>query len=203
MADDFTQLTTPDYGNILGREQFIDFSIKPLWLPMPSISGPAYTVQLSAGDHLMMHAAIYQAPPGSIIVVDGVDCQFAVAGGNVCAVAQQRGIKGFIVDGVIRDLAEVQASKFPVFARGVFPVPGSKNCFHPLAQPINCGGVMVETGDIIVADIDGIAVIPQASASEVFSKAKAKADKEASMSLAQWRQNHESRIEQALRKAQQ
>lgn len=203
MTDDFGQLITPDYGNVLGREQFIDFAIKPLWQSMPSISGPAYTVQLSAGDHLMLHAAIYQAPPGSIIVVDGVDCQLAVAGGNVCAIAQQRGIKGFIIDGVIRDLAEIQELEFPVFAKGVFPVPGTKTCFHPLAQPITCGGVRVETGDIIVADIDGIAVIPKANASDIFSKAKAKADQEASMSLAQWRQQHEHRIEQALLKAQQ
>ncbi|QLE84591.1 RraA family protein [Shewanella sp. Scap07] len=201
MDVDFSAIATPDYANVLGREHFIDYRIHPLWAKMPAISGPAFTVQLSAGDHLMMHAAIYQAPAGAIIVVDGVDDRFAVAGGNVCAVAQQRGIKGFIVDGVIRDVNEVAEMQFPVFARGVFPVPGSKHCYSELAQPICCGGVKVNSGDIIVADNEGIAVLPKETAIEVYQAAKAKADKEAAMTLSQWQANHQLRIEAALKTA--
>jgi regulator of RNase E activity RraA len=126
MAQDFSKLATTDYGNVLSREHFVDFAIRPLWSGMPSIFGEAYTVQLASGDHLMLHSAIYEAPQGSILVIDGVDCKNAVAGGNVCAIAKQRGIKGFIIDGVIRDLGEIEEMKFPVFAKGVFPVPGKK-----------------------------------------------------------------------------
>lgn len=126
MKQDFSTLATTEYGNILGNQYFMDFNIGPLWQDMPRICGEAFTVQLAAGDNLMLHSAIYEAPKGSIIVVDGVDSEYAVAGGNVCAVAKRRGIKGFIIDGVIRDLAEITDMKFPVFAKGVHPVPGKK-----------------------------------------------------------------------------
>ncbi|MDA8622057.1 RraA family protein [Psychrosphaera sp.] len=194
----FESLSPTDYANVLPRTQFIDFSIYSLLQTPNRIAGPAFTVQLIAGDHLMMHAAIYDAPKGSIIVVDGVDSDFAVAGGNVCAVAQKRGVKGFVVDGVVRDVEEIKENSFPVFAKGVFPVPGSKKVKLPLNQPIVCGGVTVNPGDIIVADSEGIAVIPQDTASEVYEKAKRKADAEQKMSLEEWQANHEHRIKEAL-----
>ncbi|QTH63911.1 RraA family protein [Psychrosphaera ytuae] len=198
----FDSLSPTDYANVMPRCQFIDHSIQPLLSPTPRVSGPAFTVQLTPGDHLMMHVAIYQAPPGSIIVVDGVNCDFAVAGGNVCAVAQQRGIKGFVVNGVIRDVEEVREMGFAVFAKGVFPVPGGKNHLLPLNQPIQCGGVKVAPGDIIVADVEGIAVLPSAQAEQIFDKANQKAQKEQQMTLEQWRANHEQRIAEAVAKAQ-
>ena len=116
-----------DYAEALPRSQFMDFQIKPLWSPIPRISSAAFTVKLAPSDNLMLHAAIYQAPPGSVIVVEAGDTDFAVAGGNVCAIAQKKGICGLVIDGVIRDLAEIREAQFPVFARGVMPIPGQKN----------------------------------------------------------------------------
>ncbi len=201
MEINFNQLAVTDYGSVLGREHFMDYKIKPLWPNMPVIYGPAYTVQLASGDNLMLHAAIYDAPKGSIIVVDGVDNLAAVAGGNVCSVAKERGIKGFIIDGVIRDLGEIIQLQFPVYAKGVFPVPGAKSVYFEPAQPIVCGGVKVKTGDMIVADMEGIAVLPQDNLNAIYEKAFEKADKEAQMGLAKWRDNHQAKIEQALIKA--
>lgn len=203
MEHDFATLATTDYGNILSNDHFIDFSIRALWQGMPKIVGEAFTVQLSPGDNLMLHSAIYEAPKGSIIVVDGVDSAYAVAGGNVCAVAKKRGIKGFIIDGVIRDLAEITAMEFPVFAKGVHPVPGKKNVFSKLATPIICGGAKVSTGDIIVADVEGIAVIPQAKKDEVFTLAAEKVSAEALLTLSEWENNHRKKIAQAIKAAQQ
>ncbi|KZM38898.1 diguanylate cyclase [Marinomonas sp. SBI22] len=203
MEINFNQLAVTDYGSVLGREHFMDYKIKPLWSNMPAIYGPAYTVQLASGDNLMLHAAIYEAPKGSIIVVDGVDDLAAVAGGNVCAVAKERGIKGFIIDGVIRDLGEIIQMQFPVYARGVFPVPGAKSVYFEPAQPIACGGVKVKTGDMIVADIEGIAVLPQDNLKAAYDKAFEKANKEAQMGLAIWRENHEAKIKEALIQAKQ
>ncbi|CAH6799321.1 Diguanylate cyclase [Vibrio chagasii] len=198
MKQDFSTLATTEYGNILGNQYFMDFNIGPLWQDMPRICGEAFTVQLAAGDNLMLHSAIYEAPKGSIIVVDGVDSEYAVAGGNVCAVAKRRGIKGFIIDGVIRDLAEITDMKFPVFAKGVHPVPGKKEIYSELGTEIRCGGVNVSTGDIIVADIEGVAVIPKSRKDEVFLMASDKANKEASLTLAQWEENHKAKIKQAI-----
>jgi regulator of RNase E activity RraA len=201
MNQDFSMVLTPDYGNVLSRDHFIDFSIHPLWNGMPSISGEAFTVQLAAGDHLMLHSAIYEAPAGCILVVDGVDCSAAVAGGNVCAIAKKRGIKGFIIDGVIRDIIEIEEMQFPVYAKGVFPVPGKKEQYSELCKPIICGGVKISTGDIIVADREGIVVIPKSDKQSVFSTALEKAQAEAQLTLAEWEANHRKKIEQALVKA--
>lgn len=194
---EFDAVSPCEYADALPKEQFMHYAIKPLWSDMPRISGPAFTVKCDPGDHLMLHAAIYRANPGDIIVVEADD-EYAVAGGNVCAIAQSRGIKGFVIDGVIRDIAETRANRFPVFARGVVPKPGAKKCISPLNQPVNCGGVTVNAGDIIVADEEGIAVIPKEEVTQAFEIAKARGDKDASMSLAQWQAQHHEKVESIL-----
>lgn len=194
----FDAVSPCEYADALPREQFMDYAIRPLWERVPRIAGPAFTVKCAPGDHLMLHAAIYRASPGDIIVVQADD-KFAVAGGNVCAIAQSRGIKGFVIDGVIRDLAETRDNQFPVFARGVVPKPGAKKCIAPLNQPITCGGVDVNAGDIIVADEEGIAVIPKSEAASAFEIAKARADKDEAMSLSQWQAQHSEKVEDTLK----
>lgn len=146
----------------------------------------------------MLHAAIYRAAPGSVIVVEAGDVDFAVAGGNVCAVAQRRGIAAFVVDGVIRDLAEVRELGFPVFARGVIPIPGAKAAVEPLNRPVRCGGVTVNAGDVVVADEEGVVVTPLARQEEVLLAAQAKLAKEADESLDAWEQSHRARIDKIL-----
>lgn len=195
----FKQISTCEYADGLPRSQFVDMQIRSLWCHPPRIAGPAFTVKCEPGDHLMLHAAIYEAQPGDIIVVQG-DSDYAVAGGNVCAIAQQRGIAGFVVDGVIRDLAEVRAMSFPVFARGVIPKPGAKKRFSPLNQPIVCGGVTVNAGDVVIADEEGIAIVPIDDADNVYKVAKARADKDAATTLEQWQSNHQKVVSEALKK---
>ena len=107
-------------------------------------------------------------------------------------------IKGFVIDGVIRDIAETRENKFPVFARGVIPKPGAKKCISPLNQPIKCAGVTVHAGDIIVADEEGIAVIPKADALTAFDTAKKRAEKDGAMTLAQWQAEHVKKVESIL-----
>jgi len=196
---DFAAISPCEYADGLGREQFVDFSIKGLWSGMPRIAGPAFTVKCAPGDHLSLHAAIYAASSGDVIVVEG-DPDYAVAGGNVCAIAQQRGIAGFVVDGVIRDLAQVRDIQFPVFARGVIPKPGAKTHIFPFNQTITCGGVKVNAGDIIVADEEGIAVIPATQKEKVYAIAKALTDKDAAMDLAQWRTEHQQKVQSLVAK---
>jgi 4-hydroxy-4-methyl-2-oxoglutarate aldolase len=196
---DFVQISPCEYADGLGREQFIDIAIKELWQQIPRIAGPAFTVKCAPGDHLSLHAAIYRAQPGDVIVVEA-DPQYAVAGGNVCAIAQQRGIAGFVIDGVIRDLAQVRELQFPVYARGVIPKPGAKTHIFPFNQPVMCGGVKVYAGDIIVADEEGIAVIPSAKAEQVYAIAKARTHKDASISLDKWRAEHCEKVDSILTK---
>jgi regulator of RNase E activity RraA len=146
----------------------------------------------------MLHAAIHRAEPGSVIVVESGDVDYALAGGNVCAVARRRGIAAFVADGVIRDLAEVREMGFPVFARGVIPVPGAKAAARPLNVQVRCGGVQVSPGDIVVADEEGIVVTPRAGAEQVLLAARAKLAKDAGESLDAWETAHRTRIDELL-----
>ncbi len=194
----FAAFSPTAYGDVLGREQFMDMGLRSLWPGMPRLAGPAYTVNCPPGDNLMLHAAIYRAAPGSVIVVQAGDAEYAMAGGNVCAIAQSRGIAGFVVDGVIRDLAEVREAQFAVFARGVMPVPGQKQALGTLNQPIFCGGVRVNPGDMVVADEEGIAVIPAAQQDAVWQAAQQRTEQDAAQSLADWEVNHRAKVEQLL-----
>lgn len=196
----FGKLSPTTLADVLTCDQVMEMNIRPLWPEMPRVAGPAYTVRCAPGDNLMLHAAIYRAEPGSVIVVEAGDTEYAVAGGNVCAVAQKRGIAAFVVDGLIRDLAEVRNNRFPVFARGVSPIPGGKNIIQTLNGTIRCGGINVTPGDIIVADEEGIVVVPAANHAEILEKAQAKAAKDEAETLETWEANHRARIEEILSK---
>ncbi len=185
-------------ADLLGREQVMDIGVRPLWTPVPRLAGPAYTVQCPPGDNLMLHAAIYRAEPGSVIVVESGDVDYALAGGNVCAVAQRRGVAGFVVDGLVRDLGEVREAGFPVFGRGVIPIPGTKQALGALGGPVRCGGVLVQPGDIVVADEEGVVVVPAVRQAEVLDAARARLAKEAAETLDAWEEQHRARIEKAL-----
>ncbi|NUR69931.1 MAG: RraA family protein [Hamadaea sp.] len=198
---DFAELPTTTLADLLDRAQVMDIGIRPLWSPTPRVAGPAYTVRCRPGDNLMLHAAIHLAGPGSVIVVESGDLEYALAGGNVCAVAQRRGIAGFVLDGLIRDLAEVRDAAFPVFARGVIPIPGAKAGPEPLNTPATCGGVTVHPGDIVVADEEGVVVVPAAQQAEIAVRAKAKLAKEAAETLDDWESAHRAKIAGILRTA--
>jgi regulator of RNase E activity RraA len=195
---EYQTISPTTLADVLGREHVLDGGIRPLWSPMPRVAGPAFTVRCPPGDNLMLHAAVHRARPGSVIVVQAGDVDYAVSGGNVCAVAQRRGIAAFVVDGVIRDVAEVRDMGFPVFARGVMPIPGAKNVVAPLNKPVQCGGVTVAAGDVVVADEEGIVVVPIAQTERVLGEAQAKVTQEAGQSLEAWEAAHRSRIDGIL-----
>lgn len=194
----FRDISPTTLADLLGRGQVMDIGMRPLWPSKQRVAGPAFTVRCPPGDNLMLHAAIHRAEPGSVIVVEAGDVDYALAGGNVCAVAQRRGIAAFVLDGVIRDLAEVREMGFPVFARGVVPVPGTKKAVTPLNEPVRCGGVTVQAGDIVVADEEGIVVTPAARQEQVLLDARAKAVKEAAETLDAWEAAHHARIDKIL-----
>lgn len=195
----FAKLSPTTLADVLTRDRVMDHGIRPVWSPIPRVAGPAYPVRCGKADNLMLHAAIHRAPAGAVIVVAAGDLDYAVSGGNVCAWAQRRGIAGFVVDGVIRDVAEVRERGFPVFARGVIPIPGAKVLDGVLNGPVTCGGVRVKPGDIVVADEEGIVVVELERADEVRRGAEARATKDAAQSLEDWARAHRERIEQALR----
>ena len=121
-----------------------------------------------------------------------------MSGGNVCAIAQKNGIAGFIVDGVVRDIEEVEALAFPIHALGVCPKPGAKKVLSPERQIVSVGGVMVAHGDIIVADQDGVAVIPQNEAETALEIAQERHAKDAGQTITEWESKHFASVQQII-----
>lgn len=199
MDNAFATISPCTFAEVVTRDRVMDSGIRPLWQPMPRLAGPAYPVACPAGDNLMLHVAIHRAPAGSVIVCAAGDANWAMAGGNVCAYAQQRGIAGFVVDGVIRDIAETRKNKFPVFGRGVIPIPGVRKTPGLINVAVVCGGVTVAPGDVVIADEEGIVVLPKAQAADMLAKAQARAKKEEETTLEQWVKNHKERIDEAVR----
>ncbi|MFH8591074.1 RraA family protein [Streptomyces rimosus] len=197
----FRSIPTTTLADLLGRAQVMDVGIRPLWSPVPRVAGPAFTVRCPPGDNLMLHAAVHRAEPGAVIVVESGDMDYALAGGNVCAVARRRGVAAIVADGLIRDLGEVREAGFPVFARGVIPIPGSKAAVAPLNDPVRCGGVTVRAGDIVVADEEGVVVTPGPGdrQEQVLADARKKLAKEADETLDAWEAAHRARIDTILR----
>lgn len=195
----YQELPTTALSDFLILDNVMRHAIHPLWGPPPRIAGPAFTVRTAKHDNLMMHAAIYLAAPGDVIVVEAGDEEMAVAGGNVCAIAQRRGVAGFIIDGVIRDVGESRDRGFALFARGRSPIPAGKKGPGHINAPIRCGGVVVSPGDMVVADEEGIVVVPATRAAEILAKATAKAAADAATSLDDWEKKHRAGVDAALK----
>ncbi len=199
-SGDFGRFPSTTWADVLERKQIMDYHIRPLWPGMPRIAGPAYPVACAPADNLMLHAAIYRAPQGAVVVAQAGDLEYAVAGGNVCATAQKNGIAGFVIDGLVRDIGEIRECGFPVFARGLIPKPGGKHGEGILNGGVSCGGVRVEPGDWVIADEEGIAVVPAARLDELHVAAAARFAKDEAQSLAEWERSHRASVEAILAK---
>jgi regulator of RNase E activity RraA len=195
----FQDLPTSALAESLTIDAVVRHVIRPLWAPMPRVAGPAYTVRTEKHDGLMLHAAIYHAEPGDVIVVQAGDDRLAVAGGNVFAVAQRRGVAGLVVDGVVGDVADSRGRGFPLFARGASPVPAHQDGPGEIGGPITCGGVRVNPGDVVVADEAGIVVVPRARAETVLKNTRARVARDAAEELPEWERKHRARVESTLR----
>jgi 4-hydroxy-4-methyl-2-oxoglutarate aldolase len=146
-------------GHVLDRE-FMDPGLRPIGTRF-SFVGPAVTVRCFAMDSAIVHCAVDCAQPGDVVIVDRLgDLRYACWGGGVALAAHVKGIVGAVVDGMLTDRVEIEDMGFPVFGRGLSPVttraPGLTG---ELNVPVRCGGVIVNPGDIILADDDGILVL--------------------------------------------
>ncbi len=125
------------------------------------LAGPAFTVKTRPGDNLMIHKAIDMAEPGDVVVVDaGGDLTNSLMGEMMLSWAEKRGIAGVILNGAIRDLAFISAHKFPVFAAGVNHRGPYKSGPGEINVPIAIDGMVIEPGDLVMGDDDGIMCVP-------------------------------------------
>lgn len=167
----FAQFDTPDVSDQLNRLYAVDSAIQCLTDPRHRLCGPVCTVKVFPGDNLMVHKALDVAKPGDIVVIDAHGSKSnAVLGDIICTKSKHRGISGFVVDGLIRDLPGIVPLDIPVFARGTTAIGPLHRGPGEINYPITCGGVVVSPGDILVADIAGIVVIPQGIARDLLER---------------------------------
>ncbi len=175
------EFATPDVSDIMNRLYSMESGIRLLTSGDHRIRGTACTVKVFPGDNLMVHKALDLAEPGDVIVVDAqASTANAVLGGLISTKARHRGIAGFIVDGLVRDLQEILAlGDLPVFARGITPIGPLQRGPGEINYPVSCGGIVVGPGDVVVGDRDGVVVVPRDAAEDVLARLQAKAEREA------------------------
>jgi RraA family protein len=144
-----------------------------------TMAGTAVTVRTRGGDNLAVLRAFDFCRPGDVLVIDaGGDLTNAVIGGIMTAGAAMLGLAGVVIDGAIRDLAEIRERDFPVFARGANHRGPYKNGPGEINVAVNIGGMIVNPGDIVVGDQDGVLAFPASEAAAVIDKALAQQKKE-------------------------
>ena len=169
----FRDFETPDISDILNRMYTMSCELRNLVNNKPLV-GPALTVKVFPGDNLMVHKALDAAMPGDVVVVDtGGSPLNAVLGDLVANKAKHRGIAGFIVDGLVRDLPGLIEAGLPIYARGITPFGPLHRGPGELNYAISCGGIVVNPGDIIVADMSGIAVVRREVAGDTVMRLRA------------------------------
>jgi RraA family protein len=173
------EMVTPHLSDNMSRLQGAAAAIRPMHGGGAKLAGPALTVRVPPGDNLLVHKAIDIAAPGDVIVVDAAGMlEQAIIGDIMTSLAARRGVAGFVIDGAIRDAAELAARPFPVYARGVTHRGPYKNGPGEINVPVSIGGMVVRPGDIVVGDADGVVAVPQADAQAVLAAAREQKKKE-------------------------
>jgi RraA family protein len=175
LADDliarWRTIPTATISDLQNRGNAMAGAIKPIDRGM-RICGQARTVKCMHADNSMVHYMCSTARPGEVLVVDsGGLIDVAIWGGYTSREAKLRGLGGMVVDGAVRDVSELSEVGFPVFAKGYVPRGPHKAFGGTVDIPVNCGGVVVRPGDLIVGDDDGVAIVPLEIAESLIDKA--------------------------------
>lgn len=164
-----------------GQRDALDPAIKPLD-PHSRVAGRAVTVELEPGDNWFIHVALLEAAEGDILVVDAKGYTEAGPWGDVLTLAaQQRGLAALVIDGAVRDSQEIIDSGFPVFTRGVCIRKTTKVQAGKVNVPVTIGGVLIEPGDILVGDADGLVRVRAEDVETALASSEQREQKEEQM----------------------
>lgn len=166
------RIDTATLSDSMGRHGAMSHRMRPLDLGSRLV-GSAVTVHCPEGDNLMVHKALQLGGPGDVLVVDtGGTYDATVIGRNMALFAHRVGFVGAVIDGSIRDRSGILAIPFPTFCVGIVPRSAVKRSMGSVNVPISCAGVVVQPGDVIVGDEDGVVVIPHQIAEQVADAAE-------------------------------
>jgi len=155
----FGEASAAQVGDCMSRLGAMDAGIRPVW-PGPRVIGAALTAWCHAGDNLMIHKALSLALPGDVLVVNTQGSGNSGFGELLATSAVKAGVRAVVVDGTVRDAEALAAMGLPVYARGLCPNGCNKDGPGEVGTIIACGGVAVRPGDVVIADRDGVTVVP-------------------------------------------
>lgn len=178
IQEQFSGLASSLVGDCLDRLAG-SHRLQPLQAPSALLIGRALTVKVAPGDNLYIHAALRDARPGDVLVVDGAGAmERALVGEILMRIAQTKGVLGFVVDGAVRDIDAFEQAEFPCYARNVTPRGPYKNGPGTINVPVSIDGCLVSPGDIVLGDRDGVVFIAAGEAEAVLIAARARLEKE-------------------------
>ena len=159
-------------SDALGKAGAMDHDMR-CWSANCRMAGPAVTLRVHTADILMVGKALSECPKGFVLVIDGQgELNTALWGAITTACARRKGVEGIVIDGAIRDVAQIRHDKLPVFARAAVPNAGGAEYRGEIGAPIQCAGAVVSAGDWIVSDEDGVVVVPKARLEETVTLAE-------------------------------